>query len=59
MKLNLREDELNIIKLALAEYVLTRKKIEQVESENYKSANSMLDKLIFFERQIKEENNEK
>ena len=62
MKLKIRQDEYKTIILALAEFVVKREKEEYLSAEEIDrqdKANDLLGKLIFYQRQLEEENNEK
>lgn len=61
MKLKIRHDEFKTIVLALAEYVIKREKEEYLSAEEIDrqdKANDLLGKLLFYQRQLEEENNE-
>jgi len=61
MKLKIRQDEFKTIILALAEFVIKREKEEYLspeEIDRQDKADDLLGKLLFYQRQLEEENNE-
>ena len=58
MKLKLRDDEVSTIMLALAEFILTRREKERIDTDNFRKADKLLGQLIFYQRQIEEDNDE-
>lgn len=61
MKLKIKQDEFKTIILALAEFVSKREKEEYLsvkEIDRQDKADNLLGKLLFYQRQLEEENNE-
>lgn len=58
IKLKLTEYDLLLIKMALAEFV-TKKRNYKLDKFDIKQAEKLLNNLVFYEKQLKEEENEK
>lgn len=54
IKLNLTKEEIELLQLVLAEYIVA-KKVNRLASENVNNAKILLDNINFYKRQQKEE----